>query len=152
MDTPEMDKQVEALNDLIQINNDRIAGYKEAIEVLEQDKDLEPLFQRMINDSVDFNESLERLVILLGGEVAQGTSGAGKVYRAWMELKAFLTAGDRRTILDSCVTGEETALRAYDNVLETYELVDTVRPTIAQQKDHISQALQEVVALKQAAG
>ena len=42
----------ETLNDLIQINNDRVAGYEKAIEELQpEDSDLKALFVKMIGES-----------------------------------------------------------------------------------------------------
>ena len=43
---------VEVLNDLVMINNDRIAGYERAIkELKENDDDLKSLFDQMIIES-----------------------------------------------------------------------------------------------------
>ncbi|MCH5599411.1 ferritin-like domain-containing protein [Niabella ginsengisoli] len=151
MDTLNINKQVEILNDLVQINNDRIAGYEKALEGLndEEGEDLKPLFQRMINNSVDYNEGLEKLIGLFNGEPALGTSGAGKLYRAWMDFKALVTGGDRKAILESCETGEETALRAYDEALAEEELNEESKKLILSQRADILQAHQEVQALKQ---
>ncbi|RYF22676.1 MAG: DUF2383 domain-containing protein, partial [Flavobacteriales bacterium] len=42
----------EILNDLIEINNDRIAGYEKAIEELKaEDADLKTLFVKMVGES-----------------------------------------------------------------------------------------------------
>ena len=144
-------KQVEILNDLIQINNDRIAGYEKAIDGLEDksNEDLKRLFRHLINNSLDYNETLERHIGLLGGEPALGTSGAGKLYRAWMDFKALVTGGDRTAILGSCITGEETAIRAYKEAIADEQLNPGLRELLNLQLAELEQSYQEISALKE---
>ena len=145
-------KQVEILNDLIQINNDRIAGYEKAIDGLddEDNEDLKRLFRHLINNSLDYNETLERQIGLLDGEPAIGTSGAGKLYRAWMDFKALVTGGDRAAILGSCITGEETAIRAYKEAIADEQLIPVLQELLNQQLADLEQSYQEINALKEA--
>ncbi|MCH5717435.1 ferritin-like domain-containing protein [Niabella hibiscisoli] len=153
METSNSNKQVEVLNDLIQINNDRIAGYEKAIEGLDdkENEDLKLLFRHMINNSRDYNEALEKQIGLFNGEPALGTSGAGKLYRAWMELKAFVTGGDRAAVLSSCITGEETAIRAYEEAIADEELVTELQQLLLDQLSAIQQSYREIVALREVA-
>ena len=76
MDTLNIKKQVEILNDLVQVNNDRIEGYKKALEELneQENQDLKPFFNTMINNSTDYNEELEKLIELYDGATVEGTS------------------------------------------------------------------------------
>jgi uncharacterized protein (TIGR02284 family) len=143
-------KQVEILNDLIQINNDRIAGYEKAIDGLEDEgnEDLKRLFRHLVNNSVDYNETLEKQIGLLDGEPALGTSGAGKLYRAWMDFKALITGGDRAAILESCITGEETAIRAYKEAIADEELASDLQHVLNGQLDELQQSYQEITALR----
>ncbi len=151
METLNSNKQVEILNDLVQINNDRIAGYEKAIDGLEDEvnQDLKQLFAHMINNSKDYNEALEKQIGLFNGELALGTSGAGKLYRAWMDLKALVTGGDRLAVLGSCITGEETAIRAYEEALGDEELAPELRQLLATQLSALQQSFREVSALKE---
>ncbi|MCH5690337.1 PA2169 family four-helix-bundle protein [Niabella sp. W65] len=59
---------IDALNDLIQINNDRIVGYQKGIDELKdgQDADLKSLFNNMISESTAYKKELEDLVIEYG--------------------------------------------------------------------------------------
>ncbi len=143
-------KQVEILNDLIQINNDRIAGYEKAIDGLddEDNEDLKRLFRHLINNSLDYNETLERQIGLLDGEPAIGTSGAGKLYRAWMDFKALVTGGDRAAILESCITGEETAIRAYKEAIADEQLTPALQELLNQQLAELEQSYREITALR----
>src|SRR5687768_14420281 len=93
--------QIEVLNDLIQINNDRIEGYHKAIKMLEDGKDLKLLFSRMVEESQHFNHDLRQEVRKLGGDPEKGTTVSGKLYRGWMDVKATFGGDDRESVLNS---------------------------------------------------
>jgi uncharacterized protein (TIGR02284 family) len=130
------DNTVEVLNDLIEINNDRIAGYTRAIKESEgEDLDLKAIFNKMIEESRKYLAELTQEVVKLGGEPDTGTTASGKIYRAWMDVKATFTGNDRKAILASCEFGEDAAQKAYDAALTTDEALPTeVRQLIANQK------------------
>lgn len=108
------------LNDLIAINNDRIEGYEKAIATIETiDIDLKTLFQNMASHSRKHKDELVQLVARLGEEIETGTTISGKIYRAWMDVKATFTGKDRTTALESCEFGEDAALKAYDEALSS---------------------------------
>jgi uncharacterized protein (TIGR02284 family) len=127
---------VEVLNDLIKINNDRIDGYEKAIaEVKDIDLDLRGIFQKMANESRENVAELSREVASLGGESATGTTGSGKIYRVWMDIKATFTGHDRESVLESCEYGEDAAQEAYDDALATdADLPVDLRQLITSQK------------------
>lgn len=109
---------IELLNDLVKVNNDRIAGYERAIsEATDLDADLKATFEIMIRESEEYKQELVDRITFLGAEVEEGTTTSGKIYRAWMDLKATFTGSDRATILDSCEFGEDAAQRAYESAL-----------------------------------
>src|SRR5690606_16883305 len=98
----------EVLNDLIKINNDRIEGYKTATEELtSEDDDLRVIFDELSRQSAEYKSQLVEEVQVSGEEPESGTTTAGKVYRAWMDVKALFTGHDRKTILANCETGED---------------------------------------------
>jgi len=113
----EKDKTIEVLNTLITINNDRIEGYETASKETEE-LDLKALFGQFILTSQKCKKELDVEVNMLGGEAAEGTTVSGKFFRAWMDVKAALTGKDRKTILNSCESGEDEALDTYEEALE----------------------------------
>jgi len=133
------DNTVEVLNDLIQINNDRIAGYTRAAKEAEsEDVDLIAIFNRMADESKQYLAELTQQVVKLGGEPSTGTTASGKIYRAWMDVKATFTGNDRKAILASCEFGEDAAQKAYDAALSAdAELSTDVRQLIANQKSSL---------------
>lgn len=114
----EDNKVVNLLNDLIEINNDRIEGYDfAAAELKDTDADLQAIFRSMANDSRYYREELTQVVHEIGGHSSTGSTKKGKVYRAWMHVKTTFPGHDRHCILDSCEYGEEEAQQAYNHAL-----------------------------------
>jgi len=112
------EKSAEVLNDLIQINNDRVAGYERAAKEADaKDLDLISLFNDMASESRQYLSELRRYVQSAGEEPAEGTTFSGKIYRAWMDVKATFTGKDRKAILASCEYGEDAAQKAYEQAL-----------------------------------
>jgi uncharacterized protein (TIGR02284 family) len=109
-ETTTMQETIEVLNDLVAINNDRIAGYDKAIEeAKDSDSDLKSLFTSMIDESRKIRLALANEVQSLGGEYDRGTTASGKLYRAWMDVKAVFSGHDRHAVLANCERGEDAA-------------------------------------------
>jgi uncharacterized protein (TIGR02284 family) len=111
------EKNIAVLNQLVEINNDRVEGYETAAKEAKAD-DLKQLFNELKNHSRDNVEELSREVSLNGGTPTESTKVTGKFFRAWMDLKAALTNNDRHVILSSCEFGEDAAQNTYKDVLE----------------------------------
>ena len=126
---------IETLNDLVAINNDRIKGYERAIgETKNIDTDLKTLFIGMIKESHTIRIALATEVQALGGEIEGGTTGSGKLYRAWMDVKAVFTGNDRHAILSNCEYGEDAAQNAYSDALNTDDLPAHIRTMLTDQQ------------------
>jgi uncharacterized protein (TIGR02284 family) len=135
------ENNIEVLNDLIRINNDRVAGYEKAIdETKDIDADLRGLFSQYANESRQYASELRQLVVQLGGNPADDTTVSGKIYRVWMDLKVAITGKDRKTVLSNCEFGEDAAQKAYNTALETDDLSPEVRELIVTQKGTLKQA------------
>ena len=113
------DKSINILNTLIEINNDRIAGYETALSETEEE-DLQVLFSQFGQTSKKFKLELSAEVGQLDGIPATGTKTTGKVFRAWMGFKTILTGHHSRPILNSCELGEDEVVEAYDNALTNH--------------------------------
>src|SRR6201991_3391829 len=139
---------IEVLNDLIQINNDRIAGYEKAIkETKADDDDLKILFATMIAESHRIRIALSTEVQALGATIEQGTTTTGKIYRAWMDVKAAFGGTSRHAILASCESGEDAAQKAYSDALD-HDLPSFIRDLLTQQQEALRASHDEVRALR----
>ena len=140
---------IEVLNDLIQINNDRIAGYEKAIkETKTDDDDLKVLFATMIAESHRIRIALSTEVQALGANIEQGTTTTGKIYRAWMDVKAVFGGHDRHAILSNCEAGEDAAQRAYKTALDNESLPAFIRDLLIQQQQTLRESHDEIKALR----
>ena len=142
-------KTAEVLNDLIQIQNDRINGYERALnELKDADGDLRVLFTNFIDQSRQLKMALGKEVQVLGKDMDTGTTVSGKIYRAWMDVKALFTGHDRHTVLENCEFGEDAAQKAYKSALETEGLPAYLFALISKQKAELKTAHDEVKALR----
>jgi len=130
---------VSVLNDLIRINHDRTEGYHKAVEELKAtDIDLKTMFTNMANHSAQFSNELKTVVSGLGADPAEDTTQSGKIYRVWMDVRATMTANDRKSILDLCEFGEDAALKAYKAALASdAEIPADIRQIIINQQANI---------------
>jgi len=147
METTEMTTTV--LNDLVEINNDRIVGYERAIkELKDSDTDLKVLFTGMIAESQTYKMALASEISALGEKVDTGTTNSGKIYRAWMDVKSVFTGHDRKTVLENCEFGEDAAQKAYKMALESESLPANVRELISSQKAALKQSHDKIKSLR----
>jgi uncharacterized protein (TIGR02284 family) len=126
----------EILNDLVKINNDRIAGYQKAIdEAKDLDIDLKAMFEEMIRQSNQYKQELVEEIEKNEGVVEDDTTTTGKIYRAWMDIKSAMEENDRLSILASCEFGEDATQRAYEAALTAHTSTDDpVKALIAAQQ------------------
>ena len=133
-----IEKTHELLNELIKINNDRIVGYETAIkETKDVDADLRKIFLSMIEESRSHAAELKIHQYSDKDDVTTETTNHGKIYRAWMEVKTALTGSSRESVLSVCERGEDAALNAYDEALETDDLEPSVREILEKQYDKL---------------
>ncbi|WP_373492749.1 PA2169 family four-helix-bundle protein [Aquiflexum sp.] len=131
-----VEELISALNDLVLIHNDRIEGYHQAVESIDQkDYDLKMIFAKMISNSLDHNSVLENLIHDAGGEIERGTTTTGKIFRSWISIKSTFSTKDRISVLESCEAGEDSAMNAYDMALASDDEMSTdVRQILLEQK------------------
>jgi uncharacterized protein (TIGR02284 family) len=140
---------IEVLNDLVMINNDRITGYQRAIKELKQnDSDLKSLFDHMIVESQQIKSDLAHEIQVLHGDVESGSTEMGKIYRAWMDVKAIFTGENRHTVLSNCEAGEDAAQKAYKKALETDRLPGFLRELLTRQQETLKQSHDEIRDLR----
>jgi len=148
-------ESINTLNELVLINNDRVAGYEKALEELrskedstQNNSDLISLFENYASDSRRFSSDLASLVTGEGGEPEEGTMMSGKLFRAWMDVKALFTGKDRHAILASCEQGEDAAQKAYKAALAEDDLSTTARELITRQQADLKPAHDRIKMLR----
>ncbi|MDB4921261.1 PA2169 family four-helix-bundle protein [Mucilaginibacter sp.] len=113
-----IEKSIEVLNDLIEINNDRVAGFTHAAKELnDKDLDLKVLFKELRDDSRENVHELGTAINKNGGEVEMSMSGSGTLHRIWLDVKATFSGHNRKSILAECERGEDAIIKAYQTAL-----------------------------------
>ena len=136
------EKVIEVLNDLVQINNDRIKGYEKAIEDTKNDEvGYGSLFDEMIHQSVQYKQQLIDEINSLGGEADRSsTTNSGKIYRAWMDVKSAFQGHSDKSALELCEFGEDAAQKAYKEALSTDDLNASTRQLLLTQKAKLKES------------
>jgi len=144
------EKTADILNDLLQINHDRIEGYEKAVDQLEDsDSDLKAIYNKMASQSRAIAGELEAEVVKLGEKPAQDTTLRGKIYRAWMSVKDTFTGDDRQATLNACEYGEDAAQKAYETALSTdFPMDPSVQNMIAKQKQDLRSSHDEIKRMR----
>ena len=138
---------IEILNDLILINNDRIAGYEKAeAETGELENDLRAMFNGLAEESRIHVRDLKSHVTRLGGEPATGTMLSGKLYRIWMDIRATFTSDNRRAVLENAEMGEDAAKKAYEEALQSNYIPADIHQHIQHQYTAIQAAHENIKA------
>jgi uncharacterized protein (TIGR02284 family) len=140
---------VEILNDLVMIHNDRINGYQRAIHELQpRDTDLKSLFDHMIVESQQMKSDMAHEIQVLHGDVETGGTEMGKIYRAWLEVKAVFTGEGRHVILSNCEAGEDATQQAYGKALEAARLPAFIRDLLSTQEITLRNSHAEIRELR----
>lgn len=139
------------LNDLTEINNDRVAGFEKALaDINDENIDLKAVFQEYATQSRKFSQELTALVAGYGEDVETGNSVAGTLHRAWIDVKALFGGSDRLSILNEAERGEDAIKAAYKLALEKGELTGEALATVNRQADEIRTAHDAIKALRDA--
>jgi uncharacterized protein (TIGR02284 family) len=144
-------EQIDILNNLLEINNDRIEGYDHASKETNE-TDLKSLFAQLSSASYKNKLELSEEITKMGGKPVEGTRNTGKLYRAWMDVKAALTNKDRKAILNSCEYGEDVAVKNYEDALkdmtaggELYNMINNQFVTVKEGHNKIKKLRDELV-------
>lgn len=101
------------LNDLLKINTDRVERYKRAGYSI-FDSELKSVFYTIADESRKNLTDINTLILkCFGEEPTNKPVNAGKVYRAWLDVKSKFNGTLHNNLLNSCEFGELAALGAY---------------------------------------
>jgi len=139
------------INDLIEINNDRVAGFEKAIaDIKDENIDLKELFQSYAAQS---RKNSEKLAAIVGSadEVETGNSVSGTLHRAWIDVKSIFGGSDRESILSEAERGEDAIKKAYQDALSSEDLPAEAVQTVTSQAGEINAAHDQIKALRDTA-
>lgn len=141
------DSETDALHELLLFVNDRIAGYQRAVQE-SQDAELSGYYKQLVSQSQQFANQLNQHLRQRGGGRETGTTLKGKLYRGWMDAKAKATGNDEKAILASNVYGEEWAIKAYKDALDSQNLTGQLRLEVERQYEKSQQTYAKLQKLE----
>jgi len=145
-------ENIAVLNELIEINNDRVAGFDKAIADMEEgNMDLKAVFQNYSEQSRQFAAELAELVRQQGAEAEKGGSVTSTLHRAWIDIKTLFTGADRLAVLNEAERGEDAIKAAYKAALDHAALKGEALSLVMKQGLEIKQGHDEIKVLRDAA-
>jgi uncharacterized protein (TIGR02284 family) len=141
---------VTTLNNLIETCRDGQEGFQAAAGQVAT-AELKELFHGYSLRRAGFVGELQDEVRRLGGEPAKAGSLAASLHRGWMDLKSAVAGGDDGAVLAECERGEEAALAAYRDALDS-DLPASVRAVVERQFAEVRKAHDRVQALGRGGG
>ena len=140
-------KAEKSLRDLIEILQDGHQGFLELEKNL-KDPEARQIFRQETLARAGFAGELEEELHRMGvKDVKVSPTTAGKVHRAWGELKNRLGGGDH-ALLATAEKGEDEAKKAYEEALSTDDISLPVREILLRQQRHILAAHDKIKALR----
>lgn len=144
------EKTVSVLNDLLQITNDRIEGFsKVENKVWDTYSGLKSDYDDMVSNSQNMKSELVSLITERGGQPENTTTTAGAVHRAWIEVKNSFSGNKDESTLENVVFGEEAAIKAYENALDSGDLCTKSSQTVQDQLHHLKASFNKFENLEQ---
>lgn len=138
------EKAIDLLNGLVAIAEDGKEGYENAAKDVE-DSAIKSTFLTFAHERAGYASELRQMVRELNGDAeTDGGGPLGAMHRVWMDLKSVFTGGDKESIINACITGEESAITEYKAALTDSNLLQDHKTVIAQQLGGIEQALAKI--------
>ncbi|MCF2502829.1 PA2169 family four-helix-bundle protein [Dyadobacter sp. CY107] len=139
------------IEDLIEINNDRVAGFEKAIEdINDENIDLKAIFEDYAQQS---RKNVQELSAIAGSAPHLETekSVSGTLHRAWIDVKSLFGGSDRASILSEAERGEDAIKKAYQDALVGDELTLDEQLVVRNQAQGINAAGDRIKALRDVA-
>jgi uncharacterized protein (TIGR02284 family) len=143
-----LEKTEKNLRDLIETLRDGHQGFIELEKNL-KNPEARKVFREETLVRAGFAAELENELHRLGVKDVKvaNSSTAGKLHRAWGELKARLGGGDH-ALLATAEKGEDEAKRAYEEALASEDFPLPLREILLRQQRHIEMSHDRVKALR----
>jgi uncharacterized protein (TIGR02284 family) len=135
------------VNELIEAHNEREAGYRKAVDLVENSEARE-IFNRYAAQSARFAaELLPYSDEKSTEEVGKGPLSA--LFRGWASIKATVTGHDTKAIYAWAETGEDTAIKIFEDAIKT-GIPSEIQTLVQKQFSEIKEAHGHIKALRDA--
>jgi len=134
---------IDKLNHLIALALDGKEGYANAAADV-KDEQMKTIFSDLSAERGSYVTPLRLQIKSLGGTSDKDGGPLGTMHRTWMDIKSTFSSGDKNTIINTCITGEEAAVKAYEEALSEPYITGVVRGVISEQLNGIRKALETI--------
>src|SRR5437868_253671 len=120
---------VEIIKELIQLHQDRVVLYHEALLAMQHPDrlDLKLIIGEIIQESIEFQQELANGIARLNGRTnGEEKEHKGVIYRIWERAKPPIRGINSKSILETCRQESEAVRQAYQAVLSVPDLVDDI--------------------------
>jgi uncharacterized protein (TIGR02284 family) len=142
------DEVIATLNNLVETCKDGQNGFRTAAEGI-KNSELITLFNTYSQQRAQFAAELQSEVRRLGGEPEETGSTAAVVHRGWINIKSAVTGEDEAAVISECERGEDSAVEAYEEALET-DLPNDVKVIVSRQFSQVKEAHDRIRSLERA--
>jgi uncharacterized protein (TIGR02284 family) len=144
----ENNKTTAILNDLLNITNDRLEGYEKVEgKIWEMNHSLQNDYEHMTSQTKVMKTELINMIKERGADANDSGSFSGALHRAWIDLKnSFLVGGLEHSTLENVVFGENAAIQAYQEALDSGDLDEASKDTVTDHLKKIKDACREFKA------
>lgn len=141
----ENSKTISVLNDLLQIINDRLEGFEKVEgKVWEKSHKLQDNYEHFTSQCKVMKHEIINLILERGGEADDSASFSGTLHRAWIDLKnSLIVAHLEESTLQNVLFGENAAIEAYQQALDSSELDSESSKVVSEQLKKIKDSYHE---------
>lgn len=133
-----------SLQHLVAIGVDGEEGYKKAAEMVSS-KDLLAEFEQAATSRNIQAEAIRNYLSENGVEKPEHEGGfAGALHRAWLDVKGTLSNRSDSAVVSSCVTGDKSAVAAYQDLLNEKDLPSGLHSLLSEHLEAIKSDLKNL--------
>lgn len=137
-DLDQTNNAVGSINDLMEVLADGRDGYRTAAENVEN-QELAKLFRDYAEQRDRFGTELLNMATDMGATPETDGSILAEAHQGWINLKAAVTDGNAKAILEEVERGEDKAKETYEDVLER-DLPSSLNDKIVEQYKLVKRA------------
>ena len=136
------------LNTLLKKTNDAEKLFEKAAEHA-KNPSLKAFFAQKAVERNGFAQKLKNEILNFSHELETEGSAGGKLQRGWMDIKAFFSTNNDKSMLEEAISGEKAAIEEYKDVLMETPLPSSTEVMLTQQMNLISTNLSKIRSMEE---
>lgn len=146
----ENNKTVDVLNNLLQITNDRLEGFKNVdAKMISSYPKLRQEYDHAVIQSSRFRTELSSLIQEQGGDPDDNATVAGGLHRTWIDVKNSLSFNKGEATLENVLFGEKAAIKAFENAVDSGDLCPESTEVVQNQLNELKDSYRKFESLEE---